>query len=336
MLKSNRWSLTQAIEQVYGFIDIEMQKPLTVSVMGQTGVGKSSLINALFDTDFPTSSVSPGTTDVEKRETRGKNNHPVTFYDLPGIGETAQNGKEWIPKYQDYLRESDVAIWAVHADTRSFMLDQTVLGELIEKETPENKTALLSKIVFVLTKTDHLTNPKHMPPVRWAAKATSSNGDIVLAPDNYLTGLIKDKEAYFEKKFMGPFKPFITVRTHYKGRFKVEIPGMHCEAGFVYYDHFVEEEKQEEWTQQYPKYAYVFQKLRENCGVIPCSALFRHNLDPLMNVIIDKLEFRSAGRFKGFAEWRPMDRMPYFEAQKLINIVPLNSHVQTLLTGGVM
>lgn len=315
----------QVIDLVSRALDVQRQEPLTVSVMGQTGVGKSSLINALFGTDLPTDPIGPGTTDILPYKTHGKNNHPITFYDLPGIGETARNGKEWIPKYRDYLQHSDVVIWAVVADTRSFMLDQMALEELMDKAKPEEKTALLSKIVFALTKTDHLTNLRD--PVHWlAAKAPGSKEDIVLVPDTSLTALIKQKEAYFEKIFMEHFKSFITVQTYHKGRFKVEIPDMHCEDGIVYYDHFVEEEKRGEWSKRYPEHKDVFRRLRESCCIIPCSALFKYNLDLLMNVIIAKLDARSAGRFGGFVEREPMDRIPYIDVKRLINIFFLDAY----------
>lgn len=315
----------QVIEQISGALDIQKQEPLRVSVMGQTGVGKSSLINALFGTNLPTDPVRPGTINICPYETHGKNNHSVIFYDFPGIGETAQNGKEWIPKYREYLRESDVAIWAVVADTRSFMLDQMALEELMDKEKPEEKTALLSKIVFALTKIDHLTHPRD--PIHWlAAKAPNSKDDIILVPDATLTKLIKQKEAYFETTFMEHFKSFITAQTYHKGRFKVDISGMHCKDGIVYYNHYVDEEKREEWSKRYPEHAEVFRRLRESCSIIPCSALFQYNLDLLMNVIIAKLDARSTGRFGGFVEQKPMDRIPHLDVKRLINIIFLDAY----------
>ena len=42
----------------------ELQETLQVSVMGQAGVGKSSLINALFDTHLNTDPVRAGTTEI--------------------------------------------------------------------------------------------------------------------------------------------------------------------------------------------------------------------------------------------------------------------------------
>jgi predicted GTPase len=45
----------------------EKKAPLKVSVMGQTGVGKSSLINALFNTKLDTDPVRPATSKIPQR-----------------------------------------------------------------------------------------------------------------------------------------------------------------------------------------------------------------------------------------------------------------------------
>jgi GTP-binding protein EngB required for normal cell division len=317
------------MKAILDIIEDEARKPLKVSVMGQTGVGKSSLINALFGTDLPMDPVRPGTTEIKQFATHGKNGQEVIFYDLPGVGETALNGREWLPKYKEYLEKSDVVIWAILADTRSFMLDQTTLEEIIKGvESAEEKTILLSKIVFALTKTDHLTDPKNY--VHWlSVKAPDNNKEVILIPDVPLTDLIKQIEEYFQERFLGHFKSRINARTYYKGRFKVEIPGMTYEEGFVHYNHFVGEEYYKEWCKQYPKYKDVFRRLREGCRIIPCSAHFRYNLDLLMNVIIEKLDTSSAGHFGGFVEEKPMDRIPYMVAKRLINIVSLDAYEES-------
>jgi ABC-type uncharacterized transport system ATPase component len=60
---------------------------LKVSIMGQTGVGKSSLLNALCITQLGTDRIRPCTKEIERVVTRGLSNHELWFYDLPGIGE---------------------------------------------------------------------------------------------------------------------------------------------------------------------------------------------------------------------------------------------------------
>jgi predicted GTPase len=64
-------------DAVRAFVDGDAQKPLTVSVMGQTGVGKSSLINALFGTKLTVNSVEPGTITIEQIRTKGRNGQEI-------------------------------------------------------------------------------------------------------------------------------------------------------------------------------------------------------------------------------------------------------------------
>src|SRR5215467_8426142 len=90
-------SLAQLAEMIRHVVDGDKQEPLKVSVMGQTGVGKSSLINALFGTDLPTDPVRPGTTQIMMHRVKGKKGQEVIFYDLPGLGESNQADQTWLP-----------------------------------------------------------------------------------------------------------------------------------------------------------------------------------------------------------------------------------------------
>src|SRR5216683_8208698 len=94
-----RFFLTQLAKRIGEIIDGYKQEPLRVSVMGQTGVGKSSLINALFGTNLLTDPVRPGTSHIEEYHVKGKNGLEVIFYDFPGLGESDQADQVWIPEY---------------------------------------------------------------------------------------------------------------------------------------------------------------------------------------------------------------------------------------------
>ncbi|MCU7725231.1 50S ribosome-binding GTPase [Actinoplanes sp. KI2] len=137
------------VDQIRDRLQAEAAKPLTVAVMGQTGVGKSSLINALFDTRLPTDPVRPCTMEPAEVTVESKSaRHPLTFVDLPGVGESAAADPRYFTMYRRFLDAADVVLWAVHADSRSLAGDVALIHRLL------NGAPDLGKITFVLTKAD--------------------------------------------------------------------------------------------------------------------------------------------------------------------------------------
>jgi predicted GTPase len=144
-------------KKIQSEISKESSKPFTVSVMGQTGVGKSSLVNALFGTNLKVDPVQPCTKEIEKKTFKNKSGHELWFYDLPGIGETEDLNTQYLKDYLEKLRESDVVIWAIHIDSRSITLDVSSFESILSKVKQEKKNELLKKITFVMTKADLIT-----------------------------------------------------------------------------------------------------------------------------------------------------------------------------------
>lgn len=92
-----------------------MKKPYTIAFFGQTGFGKSSLINALFGTSFNTDPLVSCTKELYSVTTYGPNDELLTVYDTPGIGEFSTNSK--YQKFYDYaVQKADCIVLTVSLD----------------------------------------------------------------------------------------------------------------------------------------------------------------------------------------------------------------------------
>ncbi|EJD6540715.1 50S ribosome-binding GTPase [Providencia rettgeri] len=105
----------------------------TIGIMGKTGAGKSSLINALFQSTLsPVSDVS-GCTRQAQHFKMTMNNHTLTFVDLPGVGESLERDKEYHSLYRNVLPELDLIIWVLKADDRAWSSDEQCYRFLTEQ-----------------------------------------------------------------------------------------------------------------------------------------------------------------------------------------------------------
>ncbi|MEY0962890.1 GTPase family protein [Providencia alcalifaciens] len=123
----------------------------TIGLMGKTGAGKSSLINALFQSQLsPVSNVS-GCTHQAQRFSMSMNNHTLTFVDLPGVGESLERDKEYHQLYRNLLPELDLIIWVLKADDRAWSSDEQCYRFLTEQcgYQPEH-------FLFVLNQADKI------------------------------------------------------------------------------------------------------------------------------------------------------------------------------------
>jgi GTP-binding protein EngB required for normal cell division len=308
--------LFELLDKVRELWEGEQKKPLKVSVMGQTGVGKSSLINALFNTNVPTDDIRPGTKKSREYLIKDAFGHELLFCDLPGIGESEQADEEYFPQYRQKLAESDIVIWAIHADSRSLTFDNQALRKTFETIEPTRQAELMRTMLFVLTKADLIT------PAPWVLSKVGIEG--MFAPQGPTKKLLEQKALYFQNAFLLPYKDVTTSSTYHNGNFHVAHPRLLVEKHLVHYKGLLNKDDLATLKGLFPKHSDVFERLYESSQIIPCSSRFRYNLDLLMRVIIDKLATSSIGRFRNFHSGGTMGQMPFSEAREYQNIIVLD------------
>lgn len=123
----------------------------TIGLMGKTGVGKSSLINALFQSQLSSVSNVSGCTRQAQRFSMTMNNHTLTFIDLPGVGESLERDKEYHQLYRNLLQELDLIIWVLKADDRAWSSDEQCYRFLTEQCDYQP-----NRFLFVLNQADKI------------------------------------------------------------------------------------------------------------------------------------------------------------------------------------
>ncbi len=130
------------------------EEPPTVAVIGEAGVGKSSTINALFNSGSPISHTTAGTREAKRFDTNlldlaGVNGR-IRVYDMPGLGESLTTQEQYVQIYGEVLRKVDVALWVVEGHRRAMMSAQQMLRDVIAQIDPD----LVRNLVVGMNKID--------------------------------------------------------------------------------------------------------------------------------------------------------------------------------------
>ena len=118
------------------------RQPPTICVIGLSGAGKSSTINAMFGTNKRVSATTRGThrfrTDtfeiVSQRMEGAAIKCALRVLDAPGLGEDVSLDENYLGRYRHHLKDKrcDIVLWIATARNRALALDQQYLTRLAD------------------------------------------------------------------------------------------------------------------------------------------------------------------------------------------------------------
>lgn len=128
---------------------VHNEPPPRIALIGDTGVGKSSTINALFNAGQATSNIEACTQTEAAIEIHCQGGS-IIVYDMPGLNESIATQERHLDTYRRVLAEVDVALWILDAQYRAVGAVQTA----ILTDIARIDSTLPQRIVFALNKVD--------------------------------------------------------------------------------------------------------------------------------------------------------------------------------------
>lgn len=298
----------------------QRETPLIISIMGQTGVGKSTLIYSLFDIDYKQASLRPDVRNAVRPVTRqvmtytisGMRGFPITVYDMPGIGESEETDQAMLLEYREYFLRSDIVLWAIHVDNRAITFDARALQFMLADIPYEQRSVLMSRLTFVLMKADVLL------PAPWVMVYMGKYA--IFAPNKETQEILDAKEQYYQERLIKPYGEDIQAWTYNDAKFALDDPAFTYDEYMVSYRGLMTRLMVAGYKRRYPQYAEIFERLFDNYRIIACSALFKYNLAQLLLIILNKLDPAAIENLRQQIDIDTLNHVPFQRAKQLCNM----------------
>ena len=139
--------------QVMDKLDEEITgRPFKVAVIGQSGVGKSSTLNAVFGLNLPTSDIEEGTTEIIEKVFPMRDGFNLSIYDMPGLLQNRKRDKVYEDMYKEILPQCDVIVYIIKANTRNVGDDCKILKDIVLPIC--NASSIKENLIIAVNKVD--------------------------------------------------------------------------------------------------------------------------------------------------------------------------------------
>lgn len=155
-------------DTIMGALDKEIKdQPFRVAVIGQSGVGKSTTLNAVFGIESHTSNVAEGTTKIIEKVFPMRDGFNLSIYDMPGLNNDVDKDNEYEELYKKILPGCDVIVYIINAHSRDLGEDCRILKEIVLPIC--NTNSLRDNLILAFNKIDTIgeTEDPNDPELRW-------------------------------------------------------------------------------------------------------------------------------------------------------------------------
>ena len=187
-------------EKVLKMIKEERKKELSnapkIAIIGKTGVGKSSTINNLFNTNLGISHFESCTQQAEPI-TISNGKGEIIIYDMPGLGEDLEKDEQHKREYKSILPQCDVVLWILNISDREMSSQQQHIKEI--SEYLEGRLVVCANKADILEPAEWIDS-HNLPSVAQEENLKLRIADIRKKLCKYIPNLVEDRIVFYSAK----------------------------------------------------------------------------------------------------------------------------------------